>query len=107
MMYIVRDAENTLVYDLFFLSCVIVGNFIILNLMVAVQSAYLDKAFDEEDARKKEIQDKIDAKRALKQQIENAQDYDEESDSEEEIDPEEAEEDSAEGRGGRRGTKRK
>lgn len=36
MMYIVRDAENTLVYDLFFLSCVIVGNFIILNLMVAV-----------------------------------------------------------------------
>ena len=63
MMYIVRDAENTLVYDLFFLSCVIVGNFIILNLMVAVQSAYLDKAFDEGDDRKKEVQDKIDAKK--------------------------------------------
>lgn len=52
MMYIVRDAEGTLVYDMFFLMCVIVGNFIILNLMVAVQSAYLDKAFDEEEARK-------------------------------------------------------
>jgi len=36
MMYIVRDAEGTLVYDTFFLMCVIVGNFIILNLMVAV-----------------------------------------------------------------------
>jgi hypothetical protein len=52
MMYIVRGAEGTLVYDSFFLMCVIVGNFIILNLVVAVQSAYLDKAFDEEDARK-------------------------------------------------------
>jgi hypothetical protein len=36
MMYIVRDAENTYVYDVFFLGCVIVGNFIILNLMIAV-----------------------------------------------------------------------
>jgi hypothetical protein len=53
MMYIVRDAEGTIVYDVFFLACVIVGNFIILNLMVAVQSAYLDKAFDEEETRKK------------------------------------------------------
>lgn len=107
MMYIVRDAENTLVYDLFFLSCVIVGNFIILNLMVAVQSAYLDKAFDEEEARKKEFQDKIEAKKRLKQEIENAQEYDDESDSEDEIDPDEVEEDSAEGRGGRRSTRRK
>lgn len=69
MMYIVRDAEGTYFYDLFFLSCVIVGNFIILNLMVAVQSSYLDKAFDEEEERKREIQEKIDAKKALKQQI--------------------------------------
>jgi len=42
MMYTVRDAEETLVYDIFFLMCVIVGNFIILNLVVAVQSAFLD-----------------------------------------------------------------
>jgi hypothetical protein len=66
MMYIVRDAEQTLVYDVFFLGCVIVGNFIILNLMIAVQSAYLDKAFDEEDERTREIQEKIDAKLNLK-----------------------------------------
>ena len=37
---------------LFKVMCVIVGNFIILNLVVAVQSAFLDKAFDEEDERK-------------------------------------------------------
>ena len=43
----------------------------------------------------------------MKLQIENAQDYDEESDSEEEIDPDEQEDDSVEGRGGRRGTRKK
>lgn len=107
MMYIVRDAEQTLVYDIFFLMCVIVGNFIILNLMVAVQSAYLDKAFDEEEARKQEIVDKIEAKRKLKQEIEEAQEYDDETESEEEENPEEFEEESEDGRGGRRGTRKK
>jgi hypothetical protein len=48
MMYIVRDAEGTFIFDIFFVMCVVVGNFIILNLLVAVQSAFLDKAFDEE-----------------------------------------------------------
>ena len=66
MMYTVRDTEETLVYDIFFLMCVIVGNFIILNLVVAVQSAFLDKAFDEEDERKAIIQDKIDMKKNLR-----------------------------------------
>lgn len=66
MMYTVRDTEETLVYDIFFLMCVIVGNFIILNLVVAVQSAFLDKAFDEEDERKRIIQDKIDMKKNLR-----------------------------------------
>lgn len=96
MMYIVRDAEGTLVYDTFFIMCVIVGNFIILNLVVAVQSAYLDKAFDEEDCRKQEILDKLDAKKKLKQEIEDAQEYDDETESEEEIDPDEFDEESDE-----------
>lgn len=107
MMYIVRDAEDTWVYDLFFLACVIVGNFIILNLMVAVQSAYLDKAFDEEDLRKKEILDKIEAKKKMKQEIEDAQEYDDETESDEEMDPDEFDEESDEGKGGRRGTRKK
>lgn len=51
MMYIVRDAENVMTYDLFFLGCVILGSFVILNLMIAVQASYLDAAFDEEDNR--------------------------------------------------------
>lgn len=66
MMYTVRDAEETLVYDIFFLMCVIVGNFIILNLVVAVQSAFLDKAFDEEDARKELIREKAENKKILR-----------------------------------------
>jgi len=36
MMYIVRDVEETYFYDLFFVSCVIFGSFVILNLMIAV-----------------------------------------------------------------------
>lgn len=36
MMYIVRDAEGSYAYDFFFVSCVIFGSFVILNLMIAV-----------------------------------------------------------------------
>lgn len=36
MMYIIRRVENTYLYDIFFLFIVITGNFIILNLMIAV-----------------------------------------------------------------------
>jgi hypothetical protein len=36
MMYIVRDVEMTYFYDIFFVSCVIFGSFVILNLMIAV-----------------------------------------------------------------------
>jgi hypothetical protein len=66
MMYTVRDVEETFVYDIFFLMCVIVGNFIILNLVIAVQSAFLDKAFDEDQERKDAIAEKIENKRALR-----------------------------------------
>ena len=99
MMYIVRDAEETLVFDIFFIMCVVVGNFIILNLVVAVQSAYLDKAFDEEDAKKQDIIDKLAAKQKLKQEIEDAQEYDDESESVEEMDPDEWEESEEDERG--------
>ena len=51
MMYIVRDAERSYMFDLFFVSCVVFGSFVILNLMIAVQASYLDSAFDEEDNR--------------------------------------------------------
>jgi hypothetical protein len=67
MMYTVRDAEETLVYDIFFLMCVIVGNFIILNLVVAVQAAFLDKAFDEDQERKEAIIEKTNNKKNLRQ----------------------------------------
>lgn len=66
MMYTVRDVEETFVYDIFFLMCVICGNFIILNLVIAVQSAFLDKAFDEDDERKALIAEKVDYKRNIR-----------------------------------------
>lgn len=59
MMYIVRDAENTNIYDIFFLMCVLFGSYFVLNLMIAVQFTYLGDAFDEEDRRQKAIKDKI------------------------------------------------
>lgn len=68
MMYIVRDAERTFSYDLFFILCVILGTFVILNLMVAVQASYLDSAFDEEDMRQKELKEKLELKRKFQKQ---------------------------------------
>lgn len=68
MMYIVRDAERTYAYDMFFIMCVILGTFVILNLMVAVQASYLDKAFDEEDARQKELKEKLELKRKFQKE---------------------------------------
>ena len=91
MMYTVRDAEETWWYDIYFLMIVIIGNFIILNLVIAVQSAFLDKAFDEEDERKAALLDKIEQKKELKQQIEDYEEYDEESESSS-MDPDEFDE---------------
>jgi len=42
MMYIVRGAVRSCAYDLFFVSIVVLGSFVILNLMIAVQASYLD-----------------------------------------------------------------
>ena len=51
MMYYIRDAENTKLFDLFFLMCVLFGSYFVLNLMIAVQFTYLGDAFDEEERR--------------------------------------------------------
>lgn len=67
MMYYIRQSENTFFYDFYFVSVVILGNYIILNLMVAVQASYLDDAFDQEEARIKEYNEKKEAKRLAKQ----------------------------------------
>ena len=91
MMYTVRDAEETWWYDIYFLMIVIIGNFIILNLVIAVQSAFLDKAFDEEDERKAALLEKIEQKKEIKQQIEDYEEYDEESESSS-MDPDEFDE---------------
>lgn len=42
MMYIVRGAVRSNAYDIFFVSIVVLGSFVILNLMIAVQASYLD-----------------------------------------------------------------
>lgn len=66
MMYIVREAEQTKLTDAFFMTCVLFGAYFVLNLMIAVQFTYLGDAFDEEDRRQKEIQEKINLKKMLK-----------------------------------------
>jgi hypothetical protein len=65
MMYIVRDSERTLGYDLFFIMCVLMGTFVILNLMIAVQASYLDQEFNAADTRQKDLQEKIALKKKL------------------------------------------
>ena len=68
MMYLVREAEETVAFDLFFVSCVVFGSFVILNLMIAVQASYLDKAFAEEDAREQEAKQKAERKKKMREQ---------------------------------------
>jgi hypothetical protein len=80
MMYIVRDAERTFGYDLFFVLCVILGSFVILNLMIAVQASYLDQEFDAEDKRRLDLQEKIELKKKMQQEqeeneVNDAEDY--------------------------------
>ena len=70
MMYIVRESEGTIAFDFLFVACVLFGAFFVLNLMIAVQFTYLGAAFDEEDRRQKEIKDKLNLKKRLKQQEE-------------------------------------
>jgi hypothetical protein len=65
MMYIVRDTERTFAYDALFLLCVVLGSFVILNLMVAVQASYLDQAFEEEEQQQKAREEKIELKRKM------------------------------------------
>lgn len=51
MMYIVRQSEQSNVFDSFFILCVVIGAFFVLNLMIAVQFTYLGEAFDEESRK--------------------------------------------------------
>jgi hypothetical protein len=59
MMYIVRDATESYISDVFFIICVLFGAFFVLNLMIAVQFTHLGEAFDAEDRRQKEIKEKL------------------------------------------------
>ena len=36
MMYLVREAESSYSFDLFFVICVVIGSFVVLNLLIAV-----------------------------------------------------------------------
>lgn len=46
-----------MVYDIFFVLCIVFGAFFVLNLMIAVQFNYLNTAFNEID-KKKELEQK-------------------------------------------------
>jgi hypothetical protein len=59
MMYVIRDATESYVSDLFFIICVLFGAFFVLNLMIAVQFTHLGEAFDAEDRRQKELKEKM------------------------------------------------
>jgi hypothetical protein len=66
MMYVIRDATESYVSDLFFIICVLFGAFFVLNLMIAVQFTHLGEAFDAEDRRQKELKEKMKQKKQMK-----------------------------------------
>jgi len=68
MMYIVREADETFVFDGLFIFIVLFGAYFVLNLMIAVQFTYLGEAFDEEDRRQKEIKERVKIKQKFKQE---------------------------------------
>jgi hypothetical protein len=57
-MYMSRQASNSYSYDFFYIVCVISGTFFVLNLMIAVQFGFLGQAFDDEQRRKKELEER-------------------------------------------------
>ena len=58
MMYLVREAEDGVGYDIFFIMVVLFGAYFVMNLMIAVQFTYLSDAFDEEDRVQEELREK-------------------------------------------------
>jgi len=46
-MYLIRQAESSVAFDIFFVLVVVFGAFFVLNLMIAVQFTFLSSAFDE------------------------------------------------------------
>ena len=55
VMYEVRHATGSYLYDSFFYFTVIIGSFFILNLMVAVQYSYLSQSFQEPKHEEEEV----------------------------------------------------
>ena len=55
IMYMIRQVMDTNSHDFFFIVCIIVGNFFVINLMVAVQFTYLRQSLEEGKDKKKEI----------------------------------------------------
>lgn len=63
MMYLVREAEGGVSYDILFILVVLFGAYFVMNLMIAVQFTYLSDAFDEEDRVQEELREKQNLKR--------------------------------------------
>lgn len=63
IMYVMRDATDSRLYDIFFILCVLFGAFFVLNLMIAVQFTYLGEAFDEDERRQKELKERLNKKK--------------------------------------------
>ena len=51
-MYQVRQSAGSMVFDIYFLATVIFGAFFVMNLLIAVQFDFLQRAFTESDDEK-------------------------------------------------------
>lgn len=59
IMYFVWKATNSFVYDIYFVVIVIFGTYFVLNLMIAVQTSYLNSTIEEQDRKKKELKEQM------------------------------------------------
>lgn len=67
MMYTIRDAEQSFIFDLFFVIVVVFGAFFVLNLMIAVQFTFLSSAFDEIEQKKEKEKKQADLTTVINQ----------------------------------------
>ncbi len=57
IMYFIRKTQGTYLYDVYFVFVVVFGTYFVLNLMIAVQTSYLNQTIEDQDRKKRELKE--------------------------------------------------
>jgi len=58
IMYYIRRVNKSYIYDFYFFFIVVFGTYFVLNLMIAVQTSYLNQTIEEQNRQKRELKEK-------------------------------------------------